>query len=102
MSCILVEAIAAAGAVKAECLAGARAGPPDDCGGAGGYERLVESLAHPNRKESRDLLEWVGADFVLRVARPVKSGYILARLTFSIVLAPEAVVDLRSLKANVR
>jgi mRNA-degrading endonuclease RelE of RelBE toxin-antitoxin system len=30
------------------------------------------------------------------------SGYILARMPFAIVLAPEAVEDLESLKANVR
>ena len=35
--------------------------------------------------------------------RPVnESGYIIARLRFSIVLAPEAVEDLRSLKATLR
>jgi mRNA interferase RelE/StbE len=32
----------------------------------------------------------------------MKSGYILARMAFSIVLAPEAVEDFKSLKANVR
>lgn len=36
------------------------------------------------------------------VARSGRSGYILARLRFSIALAPEAVEDLRSLKANLR
>ena len=35
--------------------------------------------------------------------RPVnESGYIIARLRFSIVLSPEAVEDLRSLKATLR
>ncbi len=36
------------------------------------------------------------------VARRHESGYTLARLRFSIVLAPEAIEDLRSLKANLR
>ena len=31
-----------------------------------------------------------------------KSGYIIARVRFSIVLAPEAVEDLQALKANLR
>lgn len=60
---IVVEDVAGQGAVKAECLDGARSGPPDDCGGPGGYEQLLEALAHPKRKGSRDLLEWVGKDF---------------------------------------
>ncbi len=36
------------------------------------------------------------------LARRGKSGYMLARMRFSIVLAPEAVEDLRALKANLR
>ena len=36
------------------------------------------------------------------MAAPSKSGYNLASLRYEILLAPEAVEDLRSLKANVR
>lgn len=50
-------------APKAECLEGARAGPPDDCGGPGGYERLVEVLADKTHEDYKDLRRWAGARF---------------------------------------
>jgi hypothetical protein len=45
------------------CVAGARACPPEDCGGAPGYEELIAALAEPDRPESRELLEWTDEDF---------------------------------------
>jgi hypothetical protein len=47
------------------CLAGARACPPEDCGGPLGYARLCDILKDPNRtdEEAEDLLDWVGDDF---------------------------------------
>jgi len=41
----------------------------------------------------------IGAPFLAAAAR---SGYIVARLSFSIVLAPQAVADLQRLKSNLR
>ena len=41
-------------------LGGARACPPEDCGGPGGYEHLLEVLAHPDHEEHEQLLHWVG------------------------------------------
>lgn len=43
------------------CVEGARACPPEDCGGIPGYEDVLQALASPKKKESRDILEWVGA-----------------------------------------
>jgi hypothetical protein len=45
------------------CLDGARACPPEDCGGPGGYARLLEVLADPDHGEHGFLLEWVGGAF---------------------------------------
>ena len=41
------------------CLAGARACPPEDCGGPHGYAEFLESLGDPNG----DARTWVGPDF---------------------------------------
>jgi len=41
------------------CLDGGRACPPDDCGGAGGYERLLQALADPSHEDHKDMKEWV-------------------------------------------
>ena len=42
------------------CVDGERACPPEDCGGAGGYERLLEVLADPAHKEHTHYQDWVG------------------------------------------
>lgn len=41
-----------------QCLDGARACPPDDCGGAGGYEELLAALGDLNHKEHGSMLKW--------------------------------------------
>ncbi len=38
-----------------EVLAGTRASPPEDCGGAFGYETLLQAIAHPNHEEHETL-----------------------------------------------
>ncbi|MDQ2843318.1 MAG: plasmid pRiA4b ORF-3 family protein, partial [Acidobacteriota bacterium] len=42
---------------------GARACPPEDCGGSSGYADLVEILAKPRHKEHREMREWAGNNF---------------------------------------
>jgi hypothetical protein len=44
----------------AHCLDGAGACPPEDCGGPGGYEHLLEVLADPAHPEHDELVEWIG------------------------------------------
>ena len=42
------------------CLAGARACPPEDCGGIHGYFNFVEALADPKHDRHEELLDWHG------------------------------------------
>lgn len=46
------------------CLAGERAGPPEDCGGPGGLENLLDVYAKPRKnRDDLELLEWVGEEW---------------------------------------
>jgi hypothetical protein len=45
------------------CIAGACAGPPEDCGGIWGYKDLLEHLEQGRGAEYDDLLTWLGGDF---------------------------------------
>ena len=45
------------------CVAGARACPPEDCGGAGGYEDLVTVMETPTHEEHASTLQWLGGRF---------------------------------------
>ena len=42
------------------CIEGARACPPEDCGGVGGYWNLVEALSDPEHEDHERLSEWIG------------------------------------------
>ena len=50
-------------APKAVCLEGARACPPEDCGGPYGYVELVAAMADPSHPRHEELKEWVGEHF---------------------------------------
>ncbi len=45
------------------CIDGARACPPEDCGGVPGFMNLLEAIADPTHDQHEELLEWVGDDF---------------------------------------
>jgi hypothetical protein len=60
---IPVEAVLESGPETIECLGGARACPPEDCGGTSGYEHLVEVLSKPRHPEHKEMREWVGPRF---------------------------------------
>jgi hypothetical protein len=42
------------------CLGGARACPPEDCGGVGGYEQLIAALRQPRSAAAREYRQWLG------------------------------------------
>jgi hypothetical protein len=45
------------------CLDGARACPPEDCGGVGGYADLLETLFDPRHPDFEAMREWAGPAF---------------------------------------
>lgn len=45
------------------CIAGENACPPEDVGGAPGYEEFLAALADPNHPEHNDLKAWIGGAF---------------------------------------
>lgn len=42
---------------------GVGAGPPEDCGGVGGFEDLLEALGDPDHEEHDTLRTWVGEEY---------------------------------------
>jgi hypothetical protein len=42
------------------CTDGQRSAPPEDCGGSGGYDRLVAALDDPSDEEHEEFRTWTG------------------------------------------
>ena len=53
----------AQGTVCPRCLAGERAGPPEDCGGLDAYKDMLYCLKHPETDLGREWREWLGLGF---------------------------------------
>ncbi len=45
------------------CLEGQRNCPPEDCGGAWGYQELLDIIADPKHEEHKNMMEWLGDGF---------------------------------------
>ncbi len=45
------------------CLKGERSCPPEDCGGVGGYERLLEIIQDPKHEEYESMMDWLDGGF---------------------------------------
>jgi hypothetical protein len=54
---------AEAGVRYPRCVDGARACPPEDCGGPWGYMDLLQALEKPLTERQEELLEWIGGAF---------------------------------------
>jgi len=57
---------AAPGKKYPRCTAGERSAPPDDCGGPGGYENLLETLADPGDPEYASSHVWAASQKGIR------------------------------------
>ncbi len=67
---LVFEGMHAAGRKKYPRLVdGNRACPPEDCGGVGGYQRLVEAMKDETHEDREHLIDWLGY-----VYRPEKFG----------------------------
>lgn len=51
------------GVIYPRCVDGARACPPEDCGGPWGYGDLIEILSNPNDEEYERMRTWAGEDY---------------------------------------
>lgn len=45
------------------CISGARACPPEDCGGAAGYDEFLEAIRNKKHVRHEEVLEWIGGNF---------------------------------------
>lgn len=64
----------------ASCLAGARACPPEDCGGPWGYEELLKALKNRKHPEHKNMKEWLGRPFNVEEFDPTKTTALLRKL----------------------
>lgn len=60
---VIEQTMPSVGAGTPHLIDGPKACPPEDCGGAGGFEHLLEVLADPSDEEHDQLLEWVGGPY---------------------------------------
>lgn len=59
----LQRAVEAEGEERPRCTGGARACPPEDCGGSPGYEYFLEAISDPGHEEHESMLQWIGGHF---------------------------------------
>jgi len=66
---------AEAGVIYPRCLDGARRCPPEDCGGASGYEEFLRAINDPTDPEHDVFLEWIGGSFDPEEFDPSKARF---------------------------
>lgn len=57
------EVAAADDSPRVRCVDGARACPPEDCGGAYGYVDFLDAVTDPSHEQHRELLDWIDGSF---------------------------------------
>jgi len=66
--------------VAPSCIAGARACPPEDCGGIWGYANLLKIISDSSHPEHREMLEWLGDQFEPERFDISETNSVLARM----------------------
>lgn len=66
--------------VTPSCIAGARACPPEDCGGVWGYANLLKVLSDSSHPEHEEMLEWIGGQFDPECFDIAATNSVLARM----------------------
>jgi hypothetical protein len=74
-----------AAAMTAFCLDGARACPPEDCGGIWGYAELLKTLKNPKHPEHKTMKEWLGRPFDAKAFDVAKTNLWLRKLKWPLV-----------------
>lgn len=57
------------------CVAGARACPPEDCGGVRGYTEFLEAIADPEHPEHSQLVQWSGGAYDPETFDPTRIAF---------------------------
>ena len=70
----------AAAVTVALCLDGARACPPEDCGGVWGYANLLKILKNQKHPEHRSMSKWLGRPFDPDAFDAAKTNFWLRKL----------------------
>ncbi|MCX6944735.1 MAG: plasmid pRiA4b ORF-3 family protein [Opitutales bacterium] len=68
------------GAPYPVCLAGERAGPPEDCGGLEAFHDMLACIKEPHTELGREWLEWLGPDYDTAACDLVKINKALKKL----------------------
>ena len=55
--------------------------PPEDIGGAPGFELFLEAIDDPGHEDHEDVIDWYGASFDREDIQPDIIGYAMARLS---------------------
>ncbi|MDB6170277.1 MAG: hypothetical protein JWM88_3141 [Verrucomicrobia bacterium] len=63
------------------CLAGERAGPPEDCGGLEAFHDMLACIKEPETDLGREWLEWLGPDYDPNACDVAKINKGLKKLT---------------------
>jgi hypothetical protein len=68
------------GSLAPSCIAGARACPPEDCGGVWGYANLLKIISDSSHPEHGNMLEWLGDRFDTERFDIAETNSVLARM----------------------